>query len=170
ERVKRNVTFIEPPLVRFGVDPTGRKNAVFDTTAPTETIKHQRVGNQEYPFSVTWCEFEENVKENGIFVVPDNERVNYDTLYSRLKKGEITAESFVGYMVQRKKHNKYEYVEGVTSFSEFVKGLDPLSNQYGQTIEAWVEEGEVRKKEATKHKKKTKNTYAKIHVDSFITA
>jgi hypothetical protein len=142
EKIKRNVKYVDPLPNRFKHDPTGKRNAFFDTTPISEDEKRKRKEHNnawyQEQFPLTWEEFEDNVAENGEYQAPERKSVPYDYVYSLLKKGGVIAKSFAGYMDTRRSFNPDEGIEGVKSFADFVKELVPLTDEYKQAIQKWV--------------------------------
>ena len=169
ERVKRNVTYIDPPAVRFEVDPTGRKSSVFDSKPLADDLKGLRAERQAYPFAMTWEEFEENVARNGEYIAPDDsEEHEFMFIYSRFKKDEITEVAFVEYMNKTLHfHDKYG-VNGSRAwrfgeFSEFTNGVEPFTAEFNKRVRIWGRKllGKEEKKKG-KTNKKVENTYSGI--------
>ncbi|WP_019615502.1 replication endonuclease [Psychromonas ossibalaenae] len=142
ERVKRNITYIDPHLVRFEYDPTGRKNAVFNVRYESVADKRMKAEHNEVlhgeAFPMTWDEF---VSE-GTLHDDKSEIHEYEFIYSRFEKGEITEEEFVAYMNNMLHfHDKF----GVTGnkmwelgrFSEFTNCIKPFTTEYVKRVRTW---------------------------------
>lgn len=117
EKIKRNMTYIDPPRMRFENDLTGKKNAFFDMKPLSEACIEARVKRQALLHPLDWQTFEANALKNGHYKAPAKDTSAH--IRAEYKKGRITEPSLNGYLALCK---RYKGVYPYGAYSKFKAG------------------------------------------------